>query len=130
MEVDRSKWVLDFENPWPLQEVKVGDARGLYLNATFAYSYLRNVKVVFPELITESGSYSLLLHTVCPQNYSARKYKIYSHKRGARKVHFIIIPKHLRSAILRGKKRAMYTMKVFLDNNAHTVIEIELYGGI
>lgn len=130
MEGNRSKWISEFEYPRPLQEVKVGDARGLYLNATIAYSYFRDVSPLYPELITESGRVSLLLHTVCPKNFFGRVYKLYRHKRDKREVFFIVIPKHLRSAIIMGKKRVMYNVKLLLDDSAHKVVHIELYGGI
>ena len=124
-----NNWITEYEYSHPLKEVQTGDAKTLYINSTIAYSYFRDVKFFYPELISEAGENILLLHTVAPQDWYGNPYKLYQHSRNGKKVFFIPLPKHLRSAIARSKRKVMYKVKIMLNSNADKVIVIENYGG-
>lgn len=124
-----SKWISEFEFPHPLQEHSIGDARGIYINSHIAYSYFRDVKFFYPELLTEEGRVILLMRTKCPMDFYGRVYRLYKHKRNKRIVFFIPMPKHLRSAIAQGRKRVMYDVQLLLDESGNKIVKINVFGG-
>jgi hypothetical protein len=125
----QDKWVQEYKTPYPVKEHQVGDGNGIYLNSIIAYSYFKDIERLFPELRTDDGRTYILFHSACPKNYCGRAYKIYKLKRGNRFCFYLPIPKHLRAAVVQGKRKVMYDFTVFLDENAANVIQVELYGG-
>jgi hypothetical protein len=124
-----SRWVVEFSYDHPVQEHSIGDARGIYVNSNIAYSYFRDVKFFYPELLTEDSRVILLMRTKCPMDFYGRVYRLYKHKRNNRIVFFIPLPKHLRSAIAMGKKRVMYQVDLLLDEAGNKVVKINVFGG-
>lgn len=129
MSQKEDEWICEFETPVPSMEQRVGDGRGLYVNANIAYSYFKNIQYLYPELRFEDGQNILLYRTRCPQDFFGRFYKLYRLKRGNRICFFIPIPKFCRAALAKQRKRMMYKYKIYFDEEGDAIIKIIPFGG-
>jgi hypothetical protein len=129
MGIEKPDWVTEFEYPHPLTEYKVGDSRGVYVNSNIAYSYFRDVEYLYPELYTKEGKVYLLMHTECPPEFYGRVYKMYKHKGNGRIKFFIILPKHIRAALVQQRKKIMWNVQIMMDDKSKKVIVLDVYGG-
>jgi len=126
---EQTKWILEYKNPKSLIEYKIGSICGLHINSTIAYSYLNDVTYLYPQLISENGVQSLILHTKQPSQFFGRVYKIYRHKQKNRVRFYIPIPSHCRSALVSGRRRVMYDFLIYFDEHGEKVFMIKQSGG-